>query len=115
MEGVIILVGAVSGSIVSIIYSVFSAVRKSRCVEVNCCGFSCKRELMNEAEMKLDYNMSGGGGGTNAGGLMSLGMTGGGGGLGVSRSAPEFHPAFSRDDTLTENAEISCETREIGI
>ncbi len=57
MESIVILVGAISGSVVSIIYSVFSSVRKSRCVECKCCGMSCTRDVMNEKEMKIDYNM----------------------------------------------------------
>ena len=55
MEGLILLVGAVSASLVSVIYACFGSIRKSRCSSINCGCVHCQREVMSEKEMKIDY------------------------------------------------------------
>jgi len=55
MEGLILLVGAISGGIVSLVFAIFSSIRKSRCTTIDCGCIHCERGVMTEREMKLDY------------------------------------------------------------
>jgi len=55
MEGLILLVGAISASLVSVIYACFGSIRKSRCSSIDCGCVHCQREVMSEKEMKMDY------------------------------------------------------------
>ena len=61
MEAIILLVGAISGSLVTIIYACFSSIRKSRCVSVDCGCIHCRRDLMSaqefDADLKHDDNL----------------------------------------------------------
>ena len=96
MESIVILVGAISGSVVSIIYAVFSSIRKSRCVECKCCGVTtCTRDVMNENEMKLDYNM-----GVNLESGLHNGRV-------IQKTAPFIHTPFSREVEINKQKKES--------
>lgn len=46
----------VIGAIGGIITITFSAVRKSRCSDISCCCFKCKREVMTKEELEIDHH-----------------------------------------------------------
>jgi hypothetical protein len=44
------------GAIGGLITITFSAVRKSRCSDINCLCFRCKREVMTKEELEIDHS-----------------------------------------------------------
>ncbi len=44
------------GAIGGLITIVFSSVRKSRCSNISCFCFKCKREVMNKEELEIDHS-----------------------------------------------------------
>ena len=43
------------GALGGLITITFSAIWKSRCSDINCLCFSCKREVMTKEELELDH------------------------------------------------------------
>lgn len=44
------------GAIGGLITITFSAIRKSRCSDINCLCFSCKREVMTKEELEVEHS-----------------------------------------------------------
>jgi hypothetical protein len=60
IESLILLVGAISGAIVSIVTVLFSNFRKSRCTHISCCKgcIKCDRDIMSKSMLELDMRSS---------------------------------------------------------
>jgi hypothetical protein len=56
IESLILLVGAISGALISVVSVLFSNLRKSRCTHISCCRgcVSCERELMSKSMLEMD-------------------------------------------------------------
>ena len=45
---------SIGGLVIALIHAIFYNIRRSRCSDINCCCFKCKRQLMSPEEQKED-------------------------------------------------------------